>query len=643
MTNSKKIIIFSFIFLLFLSSFAFLAPQEVIAQEEGGGGFVGDIVNAIGEAIAKLVLEIFDFLLKLGPMLLSFVLSDSFVNQSGSDSLVVQEGWNIVRNLANIALIIGLVIIAINIILGKEEGQAKKTLVNFVIVALLINFTPLLCGFFIDGANIIAKSFLQGGINSDMNNQIAGFGKSLTESSQGIFSVIVGIFALLIFTLISLSVYALYALLFVARAVILWILIIASPIALATKVFPKSNVIKKFFPSILYWDDWFEMFIQWVVIIIPASLFLYLGNKAMALAQMPAKEEGMEFIPFMVQSMFHFLIPIALLLAGFMITISSGGQVAAPIGALGKKAWGATAGVAGGYALGKAKSGASKTVAGAKAAGKWAKEGSVGMGAAVLTEGANPLKRSGRDLGRAKVEELKASVGGYGKKTKDWVGIGSGNSWAKKLEDADAKLKEDKVEFGGSNQEEVMAEYNLLNSRIQAGKNSGKLTEKQSEKMEEKMILAMINDKHFNNEKNLKGKEIIKANEEKITKIVSNYTGQDAIKNLKPVAFELPSVAKGLGSQPTEYILRSNRSTNNHSAALSKGIAASQKKETKTEGAKNIGGSSYAGNIAGINQEEQKLAGELDTLNKLGSNLTLEQEKRRDEVSDQLESLKQMR
>ena len=656
MFKSKKIIISSFIFLFFLFSFTFLATQEAegfvmemtllstgynaiqnIAQGQGWDPIGDTIVNAIGGAVFNFIFGIFEFLSSLGPALLSFVLSDSFVNQSGSDSEVVKAGWGIVRNLANAALVIGLVIIAINIILGREEGKAKQTLVNFVIVALLINFTPLICGFFIDGANIIAKSFLQGGLDSGMNNQLKIFGASLVESTQNVFSLFIGIFALLIFTLISLAIYLLYALLFIARTIILWILIIASPIALATKVFPKSNAVRKFFPSILYWDDWYEMFLQWVIIVIPASLFIFLGNKAISAVQLPA-HEGIEFIPFMVQSMFHFLLPMVFLLAGFMITISSGGSVAAPLGALGKKAWGATAGAAGGYMAGKA-------VAGAKATGSWVKEGAVGSAAAIIKR-ENPINKSARDSGRASVDKVKSSIGGAMTGAKDYLRIGESNTWAKRSAETEKQLAEGMDNYFDGSGEENVVKFNLAQQQLEKLRLSKSLSQKELSKRYENLFIAAANNGNIEDSaiENFLSQSKGRGVDVDYGKMLRGTSAVDIMKKYKPKALERGFVAEKLvDTKQGKYILTDDRATQAHSAALARGIENSNKTETKTEGARDIGGNSYAGNIAGINQEEQKLAGELDSLNKLGSNLTPEQEKRRDEVSDQLKSLKSMR
>ena len=323
---------------------------------------IGTIATAIVSVITDILARLCQFILNLGSQMLSWSITAGGIDQTGRGSPVVTEGWNLTRGIANSALIIGLVIIAINIILGKEEEQAKKTLINFVIVALLINFTPLICGFLIEGANIIARGFISDGITNEMSNQFLE-GVTLARDGADLLEVLMLMIFLIVFSIISFFVYILYSLLFLARTVVLWILIVVSPIALATKVFPKSNAVRKFFPSILYWDDWYEMFLQWVILVIPAAFFIHLSNiaiKTLVITKPPEEANNI------ISNGFSCSLPLIFLIVGFMVTISSGGKIASPIGDLGKKAWAATAGAAGGYAIGKAE-------AGAKATGTWAK------------------------------------------------------------------------------------------------------------------------------------------------------------------------------------------------------------------------------------------------------------------------------
>ena len=576
------------------------ADTDTDADDEGEEE-IGWVEKGVIYALCSIVGAIGNAIINLGRFILSYVLSPDFVDATGTNNPVVQEGWKMIRSLANAALIIGLVIIAINIILGKEEEQAKKTLVNFVIVALLINFTPLICGFIIDGANILAKGFIGDGISNSSIPINSANTKNITEA-------IIVCFLFLIFAVISFVIYILYAMLFAARAIILWILIIFSPIALATKVFPKSNAIRKFFPSILYWDDWYEMFLQWVILIIPAGIFIQLSNKSMeAIATTSFNDSGQEIISYTMTFMGNMIIPIALLLVGFMVTISSGGEVAAPIGALGKKAWAATAGAAGGYAIGKAK-------AGAKATGTWAKEGAIGMAAAPFV-GQNPLSKEGRDIGRAEVDKLKASVSGVVGKGKDYLRIGEENTWAKRSAETEKQLKEGMDDYFDGTPEENVAKFKMAQQQIEKERISGSLSKKDLSRQAENLFVAAANNGDIEDDAILEFLENSKTKgiEVDYGKMLRGTSATEIMKKYRPKALERGFIAKELvGTKQGEFIQFDNRATQAHSAALIQGIKNSRSKEAQSKAALDIGSTLSPGDY--INNYEQIVTARLDQL-----------------------------
>jgi len=576
------------------------ADTDTDADDEGEEE-IGWVEKGIIYALCSIVGAIGNAIINLGRFMLSYVLSPEFIDATGTNNPVVQEGWKMIRSLANAALIIGLVIIAINIILGKEEEQAKKTLVNFVIVALLINFTPLICGFIIDGANILAKGFIGDGISNSSIPINSANTKNITEA-------IIVCFLFLIFAVISFVIYILYAMLFAARAIILWILIIFSPIALATKVFPKSNAIRKFFPSILYWDDWYEMFLQWAILIIPAGIFIKLSNKSMeAIATTSFNDSGQEIISYTMTFMGNMIIPIALLLVGFMVTISSGGEVAAPIGALGKKAWAATAGAAGGYAIGKAK-------AGAKATGTWAKEGAIGMAAAPFV-GQKPWSKEGRDIGRAEVDKAKAKVSGVVGKGKDYLHIGEENTWAKRSAETEKQLKEGMDDYFDGTPEENVAKFKMAQQQIEKERISGSLSKKDLSRQAENLFVAAANNGDIEDDAILEFLENSKTKgiEVDYGKMLRGTSATEIMKKYKPKALERGFIAKELvGTKQGEFIQFDNRATQAHSAALIQGIKNSRSKEAQSKAALDIGSTLSPGDYK--NNYEQIVTARLDQL-----------------------------
>lgn len=567
---------------------------------------IGTISAAIMNVIIDIVAGICEFILGLASQMLTWSITAGGIDQTGRESPAVTEGWNLTRGLANSALIIGLVIIAINIILGKEEEQAKKTLINFVIIALLINFTPLICGFLIEGANIIARGFVGEGITNEMSNQLLN-GLASVKNGNLLETLILVLF-LLVFSIISFVVHILYSLLFLARTVILWILIIVSPIALATKVFPKSNAVKKFFPSILYWDDWYEMFLQWVIIVVPAAIFIHLSNIVIraSIVTEPIKESE-SLGNYLMNMGFSLMLPLIFLIVGFMVTISSGGEIAAPIGGLGKKAWAATAGAAGGYAIGKAK-------AGVKATGTWAKEGTIGTTAALFT-GQNPLSKEGRDIGRAKVDKAKASVSGVVGKGKDYLRIGEENTWAKRSAETEKQLKEGMDDYFDGTPEENVAKFKMAQQQIEKARISGSLSKKDLSRQAENLFVAAANNGDIEDDAILEFLENSKTKgiEVDYGKMLRGTSATEIMKKYKPKALERGFIAKELvGTKQGEFIQFDNRATQAHSAALIQGIKNSRSKEAQSKAALDIGSTLSPGDYK--NNYEQIVTARLDQL-----------------------------
>jgi len=273
--------------------------------------------------------------LNIGASVLNYAVGDSVLGGNGftlTDNATINSGWTVTRNLANAILVIGLVIIAITIILGFQENKAKQYLINFIIIALLINFTPAICGFIIDGANIITKSMLTGGVDASYAISIKNIFDWLGDSTNGINNpamvLAIGIIVF-VFSLLSAVIYFLYAILFIARIVILWILVIVSPIAFATYVFPQSKYIRNLFPSITYWDDWWQSFVQWCVIGIPAGMSIYLANGI--LVKLGSAQATIASQQNVFDILFKYLIPFIFLLVGFFITISTGEKAASKL------------------------------------------------------------------------------------------------------------------------------------------------------------------------------------------------------------------------------------------------------------------------------------------------------------------------
>lgn len=249
-----------------------LASVQSILETLSKGLVVSAVEWVTGIDLAKLIPNSLTIILRSVQGLASWALQGHFVSVGVTD-LAQMVGWDIVRNLANIFLLLGLIFTAFGIMLGIKEYEAKKSLPILIIIALLINFTPVICGWIIDFSNYITDWLLKGAISDDTF-------VTMMESGD-LPSGFAGTFMFSLFVIIAVITYFFFFILFLARYVFLLVFTIFSPIAFASKIFSPSEKAKKFFPSFLYWDTWWNQFLQWCTVGILASFFMLIGNQIM--------------------------------------------------------------------------------------------------------------------------------------------------------------------------------------------------------------------------------------------------------------------------------------------------------------------------------------------------------------------------
>jgi len=116
--------------------------------------FIATILNVVSVVLISVIMTASGWMLDLS-IYYSVVNMKAILGSSG-----VVFVWSIARDLANMSLIFVLLYTAFNIILkGASSGNAKKLIVNVIMVALLVNFS----GFFVraatDVSNVLAYEF----------------------------------------------------------------------------------------------------------------------------------------------------------------------------------------------------------------------------------------------------------------------------------------------------------------------------------------------------------------------------------------------------------------------------------------------------------------------------------------------------
>lgn len=271
----KKAILFVFFFSFFGLTFARSASAGWVADL---GTF---IVTRPFFGIAWVLTQIGIGLVGLAGNLLNWVLSPSFISYSYTNpggpnaNPIIETGLGVTQGFVNMLLVLILVYIAIATILRLAGYETKKLLITFIVVALLVNFAPVICGLIVDASNIIMNFFVQ-----DLEADTFGttMGNKVTEISAGFEWLNIdgaqdwgSMFQLIVmagFLFVLSFILSLFTILFTLRYLVIWLLVILSPLAFACYILP---ITKKYF------DKWWEQFINWSFIGISCSFFLYLG------------------------------------------------------------------------------------------------------------------------------------------------------------------------------------------------------------------------------------------------------------------------------------------------------------------------------------------------------------------------------
>ena len=239
-------------------------------------------VIGLGDAI----LWFFSWFTWLGGKLLDLALW--FTKEQGfTKSQVVQIGWPIVRDLANMFFALILLVIAFATILRLESYGMKAILWRLVVAALLINFSLVIAGVVIDGSNVLTRYFLnyagggkEWGISENLMNslRVADIYNTTGQISQSsaalkglsdisMWALVLNILFGIIIMLITAFVLFAAACLFYVRLVVLWILLIFAPLAWLAMILPATRNL---------WNKWWQEFGKWIIFAPVYAFFLYL-------------------------------------------------------------------------------------------------------------------------------------------------------------------------------------------------------------------------------------------------------------------------------------------------------------------------------------------------------------------------------
>lgn len=294
-----------------------------------------DIIAGTGKFVVGVVV----FVEKFAKKIFDSVINADFLKKSITGNKTVIDGWITVRDFSNMFIVLGFVVIGLATILRIREYEAQKLLPTLIIVALLINFSLMICGIIIDGANITMNYFLLGpvavggGSVSNIIDPIVSSPKVYQAIDKALkddpinWQEFAGVVAYACITAgLAAMLFIMYAALFLVRYVALMCLVILSPLAFVCFAFPATKQI---------WSKWWSQFTQWAIVGIPAGFFIYLASKI-------AQDRLQSFIAnnTLPDNMLDLFIPVAFMYFAYTLTfqisaLGAAGAIGAATGAMG--------------------------------------------------------------------------------------------------------------------------------------------------------------------------------------------------------------------------------------------------------------------------------------------------------------------
>ncbi len=244
--------------------------EELTGLESG----LAQMVGAIAEFFGWVFTQLLTFLVEL--------LVDIAAYNGFATAEAVERGWVIVRDLTNMFFILVMLVIAFGTILGVEEYSYKRMLPRLLIMAVLINFSKVICGLLIDFSQVVMLTFVNGfsaiaGGNFVQMFQVSGAWELIGERAEAAvdartqtWSTVGSLVLAAVMMLIASVAVAIMMLILIGRIVMLWLLVVLSPLAFFLSAFPKGAAAGAY-------AQWWKMFGNYVVVGPFVAFFLWLS------------------------------------------------------------------------------------------------------------------------------------------------------------------------------------------------------------------------------------------------------------------------------------------------------------------------------------------------------------------------------
>jgi hypothetical protein len=242
-------------------------------------------LNTVQRAIVDIFSGIFNIIIgALGALLsplIYFVVGlleyNNFINAQA-----VEIGWVLVRDLSNMFFVIFLLVIAFSTILKISSYNYKSSLPKILLMAVLVNFSKTIVGFLVDFGQVIMITFV---------NAFAGAGASVLVDSLKVTKILnidpgttdlemgqifAALFLGLIVMVVSIGVMLAYVAVLLYRIIVLWVLILLSPLAFVLSAFQGTS---KYASE--YWSEFWKQLTTGIIL----AFFMWLSFSILSVAK----------------------------------------------------------------------------------------------------------------------------------------------------------------------------------------------------------------------------------------------------------------------------------------------------------------------------------------------------------------------
>lgn len=261
---------------------------------------VETLIGVTAGMVAKVIMSITvpigwvgSLIFRLAGLLIEWALTMNGQILNLQKNFFLEMGWKTVINIADLALIVAMIVIAFATMLDYQSYGMKKALPKLIVVALLVNFSLAIPGVLMDITGLLTAFFVNqsglagGGMSSalasafdiskmfEVKPEMAGQVKTISAAGALSTAVLIPIGSIIfqiLFTIIASIILFTFAWMLVVRYIKLSFLLIVSPLIFVAWIFPAT---KK------QWTKWWDDFIRWTLFAPIVMFFVWLSVAAL--------------------------------------------------------------------------------------------------------------------------------------------------------------------------------------------------------------------------------------------------------------------------------------------------------------------------------------------------------------------------